>query len=142
MSDQPRFTGVAASRKRPLSANKKRQIRMETNMIKSTLIATTAALSIGVSGALAENYKVEFSYAPDASAQEIYAGFKDSANLTCARELRRDGRTALSIDHKLRNTCSAELVESAVNSLGQPQVTALHRNKLLNGRGTELAQAE
>ena len=111
-------------------------------MIRTTIIAAAAALSIGAGAALAESYKVEFSYAPDASAQEIYAGFKASADLTCARELRRDGRTALSIDHELRNTCSAELVESAVNSLGQPQVTALHRNNLLNGRGTELAQAE
>ncbi len=140
MKDRSSFNGVAASRKRPLLRNRETPDTMEPNMIRT---ATAAAIFLATgAGAAAESYKVKFSYAPDASAEQIYASFQASADRTCAREMRRDGRTSLSVDHEMRNSCSAELVQSAVTSLGQPQVTALHRNKMLDGRGTELAQAE
>lgn len=111
-------------------------------MPRTTLIAAAGLIALTAAGtASAETYKVKFSYAPDATAQEIYASFAASAERACAREMRRDGRTALAIEHKLRNACAAELVDSAVSSLGHAQVTALHRNMTTDQRGTELAQA-
>ena len=141
MKDRSSFNGVTASRKRPLLRNRETPDTMEPNMIR-TATAAAIFLATGAGAAAAESYIVKFSYAPDASAEQIYASFQASADRTCAREMRRDGRTSLSVDHEMRNSCSAELVQSAVTSLGQPQVTALHRNKMLDGRGTELAQAE
>lgn len=112
-------------------------------MIRNAMIACAAALTISA-GALAhaETFRAKFSYDPNASAEEIYAGFKEAAHDVCLDEARRGGKLPMRTFSAIRKSCEANLLGSVVSKLDRAQVTALHRRSIGDNADVTLAQAQ
>lgn len=110
--------------------------------IAFSITAGFAAIAATAAPANAESrFEVAFEVPAGASAQQVYAGFRNTARLACEADLRRSGRTGLKVAMEQRSACNADLLNKAVAAVGDAQLAALHRSETQDAQKRLLAQA-
>jgi len=89
------------------------------------LACASAALIIAGTASADSGFNVDFRYAPNASAERTYTGFKQTARKACRDEYRTQRSTSLR--HHLVRACQAQLLDRVVERVNDPAILALHR---------------
>lgn len=111
-------------------------------MIKHIIATAAFALPLTAPAFAEETFEAQFSYDRNASADEIYAEFRATAERACKEDMRRTGRMPIRTTYKLLAACEAELVTSVVKTVNMPTLTALHERTLESDETMILARAD
>lgn len=111
-------------------------------MIKHIIATAAFALPLTAPAFAEETFEAQFSYDRNASADEIYAGFRATAEQACKADMRRTSRMPIRTTYKLLAACQAELVTSAVKSVNMATLSALHERALEADEIMILARAD
>ncbi len=97
--------------------------------IFKTLAAASVALMIAGTASAATQFSATIRYDPTVSVAQTYQSIDQQVTRLCSREIRRAGRVTLSTRSRFMNSCRAELMEDAVNSINAPQLTAFYQSQ-------------
>ena len=92
-------------------------------------IATGLILFLGgmvATAAADETYEARITYNPDQSAVEIYESLDQSIRDACRIQYRKHSTTSLSRRFRLQANCRSHLMDSALEIINMPELTALH----------------